>query len=142
MVEAIMTNESILVVEDDDLLRKLLQDQIAKAGYQVRTTSRVPGALQEVGNQMPDLVVLDLTLEVDDPFAQLNDGFGFLGMLRHRHPTANPAVIIFTENHSPEVVTRAKKIGVHSVINKKAGIGELVSAIQAALEDSKKPIAS
>jgi hypothetical protein len=54
---------------------------------------------------MPDLLILDLSLAAAD-LAELTDGFAFLRLLRRNHPEADPAVIFYSVNHSPEVEAR------------------------------------
>lgn len=132
-----MSKENILVVEDGDPIRNLLQTRLAKDGFQVKGAGKVSDALHEIRTSMPDIIILDLTLEEDNPFAGLTDGFSFLSMLRRNHPEADPSVIIFSASPSPEVEARAKSLGVRTIIGKKAGVRALLDAINAALEERK-----
>src|SRR5687768_11305520 len=109
-----MNTEHILVVEDTNLIRVLVRSRLEAAGYQVAGASTVSEALQAIKTRMPDLLILDLSL-AGEGFADLTDGFAFLSLLRRNHPEADPAVIIYSVDHSPEVEARAKSMGAIAV---------------------------
>ena len=52
----------LLVVEDDDLTRRMLTDLFSDAGFSVRTASHGAEALRIVDKDVPDVIVLDLIL--------------------------------------------------------------------------------
>jgi two-component system KDP operon response regulator KdpE len=54
--------ERILVVDDDPLIVRLLRTHLDRAGYGVTTASDGQTALDQAAADLPDLVVLDLTL--------------------------------------------------------------------------------
>ncbi len=53
---------TILIVEDDDLLRDAFKLLLEDAGYQVLEAGRASDAIRIVGERLPALVVLDLGL--------------------------------------------------------------------------------
>lgn len=57
-----LTRKSILVVEDDDPLRNMLESLFLMEGFEVRTASDGTQALRLVNERTPDLIVLDLML--------------------------------------------------------------------------------
>jgi two-component system response regulator MprA len=57
-----MTGPSILVVDDDAAIRRVLSRGLAAEGYEVATASDGGGALVELERHVPDLVVLDVGL--------------------------------------------------------------------------------
>jgi two-component system, OmpR family, alkaline phosphatase synthesis response regulator PhoP len=130
-----MNDERILVVEDTELLLDALKVQMEAQGYQVTGVTSVSQALHVTQTQTPDLMILDLTLLDDDPFAGLTDGFAFLRLLRRNHPEADFPVIIHTGDPSPEVETRAKANGVFAVIRKGIPTSELVGIVRLALDE-------
>ena len=132
-----MRTDHILVVEDTELIRVLLHSRLETEGYMVTGVSKISEALRAVRKAMPDLLVLDLTLDGEDPFATLTDGFAFLSLLRRNHPDADVAVIIYSVNYSPAVEARAKSMGAFAVIDKKSGVSALLSVVRAALEQRK-----
>jgi DNA-binding response OmpR family regulator len=131
-----VNTEHILVVEDTNLIRTLVHSRLEAGGYQVTGVSTVSEALRAIKTRMPDLLILDLGLATED-LAELGDGFAFLGLLRRTYPKADPAVIIYSVNHSPEVEARAKSMGAVAVMDKKAGVPALLNVVRAALEERK-----
>lgn len=57
-----MTNEKILVVEDEPTLRETLEYNLTRHGYQVCTATDGYAALETARRERPDLIVLDLML--------------------------------------------------------------------------------
>ncbi|MBI3269967.1 MAG: response regulator, partial [Planctomycetes bacterium] len=57
-----MTTRTILVVDDDEASRKVLQEFLTSDGYNVQTVADGMGALRLAGTTMPDLLLLDLGL--------------------------------------------------------------------------------
>ena len=129
-----MNSEHILVVEDTNLVRILVRSRLEAAGYQVVGAGTVSEALQAIKTRMPDLLILDLSLATTD-LAELTDGFAFLSLLRRNHPEADPAVIIYSVNHSPEVEARARTLGAAAVIDKKGGVPALLNTVRATLDE-------
>lgn len=130
-----MNNKRILVLEDATLVRNLLHGRLEAEGYNVASASMASEALQEIRTKMPDLIILDLGLEDEDPFAALTDGFSFLGMVRRGYPGSDTSVIIYSVSCSPEIVARAKSMGVLDVIEKKRGMPALLEAVRQAFEN-------
>ena len=54
--------EKLLVVEDEQNLRKLYKMELEEEGYDVVTAADGKGALEKLNNESVDLVVLDLVL--------------------------------------------------------------------------------
>ena len=57
---------AILVVEDDPNIRELLQYNLKKEGFEVRTAEDGQKGLEIIESRWPDLVILDLMLPVRD----------------------------------------------------------------------------
>ena len=57
-----LTRKSILVVEDDEPLRNLMESLLLMEGFEVRSAVDGPQALRLIDEQTPDLIVLDLML--------------------------------------------------------------------------------
>jgi two-component system, response regulator, stage 0 sporulation protein F len=54
--------KTILVVDDDDAIRTLLQDELLDEGYHVLTASNARDALRMVQEEALDLVILDIRM--------------------------------------------------------------------------------
>ncbi len=81
--------KTVLVVEDEEPLRRVLKELLERDGFHVLEASNGIQALDQIDRGAPDVVVLDLNLP------QL-DGFGVLSRLRSRPATAKLPVIILT----------------------------------------------
>ena len=57
-----MPQETILIVEDDQNIAKLVRYNLEKAGYRVFVTITGEDALEQLGRQLVDLIILDLML--------------------------------------------------------------------------------
>ena len=57
----------ILVVDDDDSIRAVLDDALDDAGFVVRTAGTTAAALQAVDDRTPDVVILDMRMPDDGP---------------------------------------------------------------------------
>ncbi len=60
---------SILIVDDDPLIVRLLRLHLERAGYHTRSVATGQAALDLVADAVPDLVILDLMLPVLDGYA-------------------------------------------------------------------------
>ena len=52
----------ITVVEDDNFMREELQYRLEQAGYEVNVVTDFSKTVEEIQEQTPDLVLLDLNL--------------------------------------------------------------------------------
>jgi two-component system cell cycle response regulator DivK len=57
-----MMPKTVLIVEDDELNRKLFSDILTFEGYETRTAADGPGALEAARERRPDLILLDIEL--------------------------------------------------------------------------------
>jgi two-component system nitrogen regulation response regulator GlnG len=85
-----MSRERILVVEDDQSLRWVMEKSLAKQGYRVLTAAGGEEGLALAGAGKADLVILDLLLPD-------LDGLSVLRGIRQAHP-ALPVMVITAQN--------------------------------------------
>ena len=83
------SGEKLLVVDDDPFIARLLEIELAAAGYQVRVANDGQQAMDQVGQDPPDLVITDVMM----PHV---DGFELTRSLRQDPRTATISVIILT----------------------------------------------
>jgi DNA-binding response OmpR family regulator len=134
-----MSAERILVVEDNLLTLSVVGSRLQAQGYEVTRAPNIAMALQAVQAQMPDLLILDLTVLDADPFAGLTDGFAFLTLLRRNHPAVRFPVVIYTVDTSQKVQARAKTLEVAEVFGKDRPIADLLALISRLLERREHP---
>ena len=123
-----------MLVEDEIISRRVVTKALVDHNYQVfhaRTGTEAMARFHEID---PDLMILDLSLIDDDPFASSWDGFGVLGWLKLNYPDNPVPVIIHTASNAPAISKRAKEAGACAVILKTNPIEALLLTIRAALD--------
>jgi CheY-like chemotaxis protein len=129
-----MSNESILVVEDDAVVIKVLETHLKNAGYNVVGAANAAEAIRATVTKQPDLMILDLTLLDGVSVNGLRDGLSVLQWLRRTLPEARFPVIVHTSDSSPDLVERTAPYGVSSVFRKGTPAKELLDAVRQALD--------
>jgi DNA-binding response OmpR family regulator len=79
----------VLLVEDEENLRRLLRDVLERSGFSVTEATDGIEALEMIDRSAPDIVVLDLDLPK-------LDGYGVLRRLRSRRETLALPVLVLT----------------------------------------------
>jgi two-component system, NtrC family, response regulator AtoC len=116
---------TILVVDDERLIRWSLDQQLRREGYAVLLAETGAEALQKAQAESPDLVLLDVRL----PDA---DGLEILERLKTAEPEA--LVIMITAHGGVESAVRAMKLGAYDYIIKPFDMEELKLTVKKALE--------
>src|SRR6478735_5722567 len=119
-------NITILLVDDDPVQRRLLENMINRLGYTAVVADSGEGALSLLGaaGGAIDLMILDLVMPD-------LDGMGVLGRLRAT-PGA-PPVIVQTAHGSIETVISAMRAGAADFVVKPVGAERLAVSIKNAL---------
>lgn len=118
---------SILVIEDDLDLLKLVGEVLAKAGYLTRFARNRAEINAEVNKPvLPDLVLLDVAL----PDA---DGFQILERIRGNRKLGKLPVILMTGKSEVTDVARGLSLGADGYVTKPFRISGLVSAVNTVL---------
>jgi DNA-binding NtrC family response regulator len=119
------TAEKILIVEDDVKFCALLSDEVADAGYQVRSANTVEEARLILSGWPPDLVLCDLRL----PGA---DGLTLLRLTRDL--TLPPAFILITAFGTVPQAVEALKAGADDFLTKPLDLDHLRLRLARTLE--------
>jgi signal transduction histidine kinase/DNA-binding response OmpR family regulator len=80
---------AVLVVEDDDATREIMQSHLERDGWRVRTAANGRLALDAVASELPGLILLDLMMPE-------MDGFQFLEELRKSPAGRSVPVVVLT----------------------------------------------
>ena len=99
----------IAVVDDDPVIRELLNTTFAEANYNVKTYENGKIFLADIDNNSPDLIFLDLLMPEMDGFTVLNH----LKEKNSQYP-----VIVLTALTQKEMVVKAMRLGVKSYLSK------------------------
>ncbi len=102
-----------LVIEDDESVRAVVVRSLEGAGWRVREAANGQEGLDRIGEETPDVILLDLMMPV-------MDGFEFLDELRARKDSLGiPVVVLTAKELTPEDKTRLGG-SVHRVLSKGA----------------------
>ena len=114
---------SVLVVDDDPKLRRLVERQLNAEGFDVLLASNGEEALYQASLGRPNLIVLDIAMPVMD---------GFEALERLREFFTDPVIILSATDQEREKV-RALDLGADDYLTKPFGGAELSARIRAAL---------
>ena len=128
-----MSSETILVVEDDAVVIKVLASQLKAAGFKVVCAAGAAEAIRATVTERFDLMILDLTLGVS--INGIRDGLSLLQWMRRALPEAAFPVIVHTSDTSPDLAERPELDGVAYVFRKGIAIKDLISAVRKALDE-------
>ncbi len=117
--------DTILVIDDDDQLRKSFAKLLHEDGYQVETAASGETGLAMVKQSVPDLVILDVRL----PGMNGLKTFEAIHAVEPKLP-----VIIMTAHGTTETAIEATKIGAFDYILKPFDIPEMLKVIKEALD--------
>jgi len=114
-----MTSQRILIVEDEDKLRRVLQLQLKSLGYEIEEAATAEQGL--VSAPTADLVLTDLRLPG-------MDGIAFIKQL-HEQGVQAP-VVVMTAHGSVEVAVEAMKLGATDFLQKPFSLDHLTAIVQ------------
>ena len=122
-------SSKILVVDDEPLVRSMICDGLAAAGYAALAASSGEGALQVVQAERPACILLDITMPD-------LDGYDTCAALKADPQTASIPVLLVSATTDARVTDQAKRVGAAAVLRKPVRMDELRCAIAQALGPS------
>jgi two-component system KDP operon response regulator KdpE len=114
----------VLVVDDEPPIRRFLRTSLRAQGYHVLEAEDGGTALDLIGRNPPDVIVLDLGLPDID-------GVEVIRRLRHRGSTV-PVIVLSSRTDEPGKV-EALDLGADDYVTKPFGMEELLARLRAAL---------
>jgi two-component system alkaline phosphatase synthesis response regulator PhoP len=117
-------SQTILVIEDEPTLSRLLSYNLSQEGYETKVVDHGSEGLQVALAQSFDLIILDIMLP------GLN-GFEILTKLRQKGNKT--PVIILTARNAEEEVVQGLKYGADDYITKPFGVAEMLARVSAVL---------
>ena len=122
MCEKVKIGGSLLVVEDEIILLKLLEYQLSKQ-YDVRTAQNGEEALLLVQELPPDLIISDIMMPK-------MDGLTMLCILKESHGTRDIPVIMLSAKKDEATILKANRIGASEFLTKPFDLIHLVDTIK------------
>jgi DNA-binding response OmpR family regulator len=125
-----MSKERLLVVEDEEVIRVLLEDDLGMEGYDVATADDGEAALSMASNQAYDLIILDVMLPG-------KDGFQVCRELRESG-VGTPILMLTAKSQEIDKVL-GLELGADDYVTKPFSPKELVARIRAILRRRTAP---
>jgi signal transduction histidine kinase/CheY-like chemotaxis protein len=118
---------SILVVDDDDSIRSLLEQELSEAGYLIEQATNGKQALECIRKNRPDLIILDVMMP------EMN-GFDVAAILKNDPQTMDIPIIILSIVQDK---ARGFRIGVDRYLTKPIDTAQLFTEVGNLLEQGK-----
>jgi len=121
----------VLVVDDDEDSRRLLQHLLERQGYTVVLADGGPAAISALESTEVDVVVLDVMMP-------LMDGFAVCRELKKSDSTASVPVILLTARDDMQTRATGMKLGVSDFLAKPVNKEELYARIRTQLDGRQR----
>jgi two-component system, OmpR family, KDP operon response regulator KdpE len=118
-----VSHGTILVVDDEPQIRRVMRTALAAQGYSVSEARSGEEALDSVRNQRPDLILLDVNMP----------GIDGLEACREIRASSDVPIVMLTVRNSERDKVNALDAGADDYVVKPFGIEELLARIRAAL---------
>ena len=126
-----MNKEKILVVDDEEALRDILQFSLSDEGYEVVTAPNGEEAMERIDENNIDLVILDIKMP----------GIDGIEVLRRIKKGVNSdiGVIMMTAYGSPQTETEVKGLGAYDYVLKPFDRSSMKAKVREYLDQDKSP---
>jgi excisionase family DNA binding protein len=121
------TEKTILVIDDDKSVLKILKKRITEANYHVETASKEFEAGMKAMDIKPDLIILD-------PMMAGLDGFEICRTIKESKLLNGVKILIFSQLDTPESQGRAIEGGVDGYLPKDVDLSLLVQKVDTLLK--------
>lgn len=125
--------KKILVVDDEEIIRKLARNTIQSDEYRVLEASSGPDALKIATDEKPDLILLDVNIPG-------KNGYEICRQLKASPETAGSVVILITGETCSYSRAEGKTAGADDYFEKPFSPVELLNKIRVFLEDGREEI--
>lgn len=118
-----MSAKRILIVEDDEYLRKASEIALRRAGYTVIATPTGREGLTLARSERPDLIVLDLLMPQPT-------GLEILRTLRSEHPTKTTPVMVISNSSMQRIVDEVEGLGAEYIVKADLSLRDLAGRVE------------
>ena len=124
--------KTILVVDDQENLRKMLKDYLTEEGFNILTAENGQSALFVARQGAPDMILLDIMMPE-------MDGYEFMRAYRRERET--PIILLTAKLEETDKVV-GLELGADDYVTKPFGLRELVARIHAVLRRTERDSAA
>ena len=114
--------KTVLVLDDDPILRKSLSGNLSHYGYDVVEASSVPEAISAIRQEDISLAIVDIKMP-------MMGGYDFCRYMRTNEKYAKIPIIILTGVGGPQGAESAKRMGIDAYLTKPYDLQELLAVI-------------
>ncbi len=118
----------ILVVDDENSIRKTFEAFLTREGYDVVTAENVDSAMKKIEENEPDLIITDIIMS-------RITGIELLKMIKDKKPDI--PIIVMTGEPTVDTATQAVKSGATDYITKPVSKDMLIKTVNYAIEHKK-----
>ncbi|MCA9401140.1 MAG: response regulator [Candidatus Omnitrophica bacterium] len=122
-MESSSGKKRILIVDDDPVQLKLLEDKLSAQGYEVVPVSEADQGLQYAINSEPDIILLDVMMPVIN-------GFNFCRLLKSEEKQKHIPIILVTSRDAEEDIKIGLEMGADAYVTKPVNFEKLLSTIK------------
>lgn len=120
-----MSNQTILIVDDEVHIRRLLQGTLNRSGYDTLEAVNAVQALEQARTRKPDAILLDLGLPD-------RDGLEIIQLLKRVTPAP---IIVVSARDATEQKVAALDLGAHDYVTKPFDSEEVLARLRGSLRD-------
>ncbi len=95
--------KKILVVEDEEILRSLLQKRLSEEGYEVDVARDGLEGMEKIREKRPDVILLDIIMPNMDGFEMMEE--------MKKESISDIPIIVVSNSGQPVEIDRAQKLG-------------------------------
>ncbi len=123
-----MAGENVLIVDDEQAIQASLRGVLEDEGYRVTTVGNGTQALARIGEEPPDLILLDIWMPG-------RDGLEVLAEIKRARP--EQPVVMISGHGTIETAVKATKLGAYDFIEKPLSLEKTLLTVARALEHSR-----
>lgn len=124
-----MTCRQILIVEDDEMSRKLLRDLLHVNGYETLEVESAEEGIELARETLPSLIVMDIRLPG-------MDGVEAFRILRGENRTSHIPIIAVTASAMTEDLSRIRQEGFDAIQSKPIDVNVFARTVASIMSDS------
>jgi two-component system nitrogen regulation response regulator NtrX len=120
--------DQVLIVDDEQSILRLVSDILTDEGFVARRAADAERALAEIGRELPDMVLLDISMP-------RRDGLDLLEQLRSDWPGL--PVVMMSGHGTVEAAIRATRLGAYDFLEKPLSYDKLLLCVRHVLDSAR-----